>query len=709
MKWDKPPIDTGAVRELSKRFGTDLLTSAILVRRGVTGGDQLPYYLERDLRYLHSPFLFSDMPDVVERIQQAVQEQEHVLVFGDRDVDGITSTAVMVTTLREMGLDPQWRVPQGDDPYGLSMSAVEEFAAADGTLIITVDSGITNVEEIHAAAAAGIDTIVIDHHNPQEQLPPAVAIINPKVGDEYPFDGLCACAVTAKVRQALALGRTELWGDLVTLINARPANDDTVMVDALMIENGIEVDRISEALVPGVASLATSRLHDFLVGRKLICYDEPLQRRLLEQGLGGGVDVMMLDLAEEVGNLFPAMRGRSLLQIGDSSRMARYQGSAATEEIDVLAALYQTAVDQRFPLIRAAVESVIDLVAIASLADMMPALDENRMLIRAGLERLNSSPWPGLRALADRMDLTRRTIGSREISWNLSPAINATGRMGQPSLAVELLLSDDPAHMTELAAAVLELNKRRKASGDDAWKRVLPQADQAADRFGGNLIAVHEPAIERGVTGILAGRLCRRFNRPAAVLTTIDDAVIGSVRSARGFVATEFLGQFEDLLEKWGGHNEAAGFHLRDEQFPAFWSRLEELAAGIRLDDEREESLIIDAELPPRYLNPALEDLVRRFEPYGQAHPQLHFLARNMVLEDAQIMGRDQDHLRLTLAGGGYKWPAVFWGAAERLRRDFDLRDRLDVVFEFSKNYYNGQESVQLVILDLRRSGEQIA
>ncbi|HKK48599.1 MAG TPA: DHH family phosphoesterase, partial [Alkalispirochaeta sp.] len=233
MKWDKPPIDGAAVKELSSRYGTDLLTAAILVRRGITEGADLPYYLETDLRYLHSPFLFEDMPDAVERIRQAADEGEKVLVFGDRDVDGITSTAVMVSTLRDMGIAVEWRVPQGDDPYGLTMTAVEQFAATDGTLIITVDSGITNVEEIAAAAAAGIDTIVVDHHNPQDTLPPAVAIINPKVEESYPFDGLCACAVTAKVRQALAFGKTELFGELVTLINARPTND-TIVVDAIL-------------------------------------------------------------------------------------------------------------------------------------------------------------------------------------------------------------------------------------------------------------------------------------------------------------------------------------------------------------------------------------------------------------------------------------------------------------------------------------------
>ncbi len=706
MKWRKPPIDGVAVQELSSRYGTDLLTSAILVRRGVNDGSLMPYYLEDDTRYLHSPFLFEDMPDVVERIFQAREDGEKVLVFGDRDVDGITSTAVMVSTLREMGIDTRWEVPEGDAPYGLTMDSVQRFAAAAGTLIVTVDCGVVNNEEIAAAAEYGIDTIVVDHHNPQEHLPPAVSIINPKVGEGYPFEGLCGCALAGKVRQALAVGRTEIFGELVTLLNARPAND-TIIVEAISIENGIEVDRVTEALVPGVAALEASRLGEFLIGRKLICYDLPLQKRLLTEGLGSGVDIYMLDLAEQVREFFPSISGKSLLEMREGSRLARY-AAASAQEIDVLAALYQKVVEARFPSIRDALDSVIDLMAVATLADMMPLVDENRMLIRRGLQRLNEAPNRGLDALMRAVGISGRALVSRDIGWSLAPAINATGRMGTPSVAVELLLSDDEGRRHELAEQIDKLNRRRRKVGDEAWKAVLPRVREAMESLDGKLIAVHDEHVHRGVTGIIAGRLSRRFNLPATVLTSVEDVVVGSVRSARGFVATDFLRKFEDIFEKWGGHNEAAGFNLKAHRLDDFWNRLRTVLPELSLEAEREEEIEIDAELPPKYLNPEIEKVVRRFEPYGQGHPEIRFLARNMVLEDLQIIGKEQDHLRLLLSGGGYKWPAVFWSAAGRARADFDLRDRVDVVFEFSKNFYNGNETIQLVVVDMRRSDEQI-
>ncbi|MFA7565562.1 MAG: single-stranded-DNA-specific exonuclease RecJ [Alkalispirochaeta sp.] len=705
MKWHKPPVDAAEVKRISRRYGTDLLTSSILVRRNVTAAAALPYYLENDLQYLHDPFLFPDMVDVVERIDQARRENEKVLIFGDRDVDGITSTAVMVSTLRSLGLDPEWQVPEGDASYGLTVETVEDFAARSGTLIITVDCGITSVDEIARAVDLGIDTIVVDHHNPHEVLPPAVAIINPKVGDDYPFDGLCACAVCGKVRQALAVGSTEIFGELTTLLNVRPANQ-TVIVDAVMLEHGVEVDRVTEALVPGVARFETSRLQDFLVGRKLICYDEPLQKKLLREGLGSNVDIYMLDLAGYVGEHFPQLTGKSLLEMREGARITKY--SETTEEIDVLLALYQSVVARQFPQIRESLESVSDLVALASIADMMPIIDENRTLVRRGLERLNSNPHPGLAALITEAGYTGRNLVSRDIGWTIAPLINATGRMGTPSLAVQLLLSDDEQERKVLAAEIKQLNQERRRVGDSAWKAVHPQVDSSLERNGNKLIAIHEPTVHRGVTGIIAGRLSKRYNLPAAVLTTVDDIAIGSVRSARGFMATDFLGNFEDILEQWGGHNEAAGFNLSVDRLDRFWERLSTVALSISLGDEAEEEIEIDAELPSKYLTPELESIVNRFEPYGQSNPALRFLARKMVVEDLQIMGKEQDHLRLLLSGGGYKWPAVYWGAADKVKTEVDLRDRVDVVFEFTKNFYNGNETVQLIIVDLCRSEEQI-
>lgn len=704
MTWEKASLDKERVKEIVDRYNIDLLSASILVRRGVTESDEVLFFLEEDLQYAHNPFLFEEMEDVVERLLQAAEEEEKVLVFGDRDVDGITSTAVMVETLRELGLDPEWRVPMGDDSYGLSVELVEEFASRDGTLIVAVDCGTTNVAEIARGQELGVDTIVVDHHNPQDELPPAAAIINPKVGDRgYPFQGLCACGVTSKVRSALAFARTELFREQVCLLNLRPGND-TVIVDAIKLENLMEVDRISEALVPDLGDLEHSRLADFLLGQKLLVYDAPGQERLFRQVFGGSVEIHLFDLAPEIWDAFPVLRNKTLLQMRDSSRLAKYTEGELTE-VDTLAQLYRAFVMRRFPQIKDAYRSVADLVAIGTLADMMPLRNENRILVREGLRKLNVDPSPPIRTLLEKQNLLGKPINTKVIGWQIAPVINASGRMGEPDTAVRLLLSRDEDERRELADRVVSLNRKRKKVGEEAWRRVLPKADESFKELEERLILVHDNDVHRGVTGIIAGRLSRQFRAPAAVVTAVDSGLVGSIRSVRGFGATEFLRQFEDIFRDWGGHDAAAGFNLAVEDLPTFMGRVRDAAKSIRLD-EAVETIQVDAELPDKYMSPNLEELIARFEPYGMENPIIRFLKRGMAVEEIEFIGKEQNHLRLLLRGGKYKWPSVYWNAAERVNRDFSLGDSVDVVFELDKNHYNGQVTLQLSVVDMAREGQ---
>ncbi|MFW6249975.1 MAG: single-stranded-DNA-specific exonuclease RecJ [Alkalispirochaetaceae bacterium] len=704
MTWEKASLDKERVKEIVDRYNLDLLSASILVRRGVTESDEVLFYLEEDLQYAHNPFLFEEMEDAVERLLQAAEEEERVLVFGDRDVDGITSTAVMVETLRELGLEPEWKVPMGDDSYGLSMELVEEFASRDGTLIVAVDCGTTNVAEIARARELGVDTIVVDHHNPQDELPPATAIINPKVGDGgYPFQGLCACGVTSKVRSALAFARTDLFREQVCLLNLRPGND-TVIVDAIKLENLIEVDRISEALVPELGDLEHSRLADFLLGQKLLVYDAPGQERLFRQVFGSGVEIHLFDLAPEIWDAFPVLRNKTLLRMRDSSRLAKYT-EGELSEVDTLAQLYRAFVMRRFPQIKEAYRSVADLVAIGTLADMMPLRNENRILVREGLRKLNVEPSPPIRTLLEKQNLLGKPISTKAIGWQIAPVINASGRMGEPETAVRLLLSRDESERRELADRVVSLNRKRKKVGEDAWRRVLPKANESFMELEERLILVHDNDVHRGVTGIIAGRLSRQFRAPAAVVTAVESGLVGSMRSVRGFGATEFLRQFEDIFIDWGGHDAAAGFNLAAENLPAFLGRIRDAAKRIRLD-EAVETIQVDAELPDRYMSPDLEELIARFEPYGIENPIIRFLKRGMAVEEIEFIGKEQNHLRLLLRGGSYKWPSVYWNAAERVNRDFALGDSVDVVFELDKNHFNGQVTLQLSVVDMAREGE---
>ena len=704
MKWVKEPIDAATVRIISERYGIEKLAASILLRRGITDPSEIQFYLEDDLKIPHNPFLFEGMGDAVERIMTAKAEGEHVLVFGDRDVDGITSITLLVETLAELGLNVDWKLPMGDDPYGITRNCIDDFSASDGTLLITVDCGISSIDEITYAAELGIDTIIIDHHNPQEQLPPAVAIINPKLpGSGYPFAGLCGCALSSKVRWALTFAQTDFYNQPVCLLNVRPGNE-TLILEAVKLENLVEVDRLIENVVPGMVDLDRTRIVPFLQGQQILVYDAPSQEAMLRRIFGPNVEIGLLDIAPEVWKLFPALKERSLIKMRPDTRLARY-ADRVPEEIDVLVGLFSTFVYRRIPNLIEHFELALDLVALGTVADMMPMCNENRLLVRAGLRVLATTSRPGLRELLVRAGLAGREISAKDVGWNLAPIINASGRMGEPDKAVRLLLSKDAGEIGQLISAVTTLNETRRKTGDEAWDRILPQAYKSFESYESRFVMVSDDSVHRGITGIIAGRLARMFNVPAAVVARLPEKAVGSIRSARGFPVTDFLARFDDIFVDWGGHDSAGGFHMEVDRWDQFNERLTDLVSRFELEAETEEQVTVDAELPHEFLTMKLFDLQKLFSPSGQESAELTFLAREMEITQLDLVGRDnQKHVKFLFDSGSVKWPALFWNAADRVGRDFTATDRLDVVFHLSKNYYQGRESPQLLVIDVRRA-----
>ncbi len=707
MNWEKKEVAPETVRDLAAKYGCDLLTASILVRRGITSGDDIRFYLEDDPRHLRNPFELPGMEDAVDRILAAKDEGEKVLVFGDRDVDGITSTTLITSLLQEIGVDVAWRVPVGDEAYGLSLAAVEEFAAAYGTLIITVDCGISNLQEIDRAAELGVDVIVTDHHNPQAELPRALAIVNPKLASStYPFRDLAGCGVAYKLASALRFAlKSELYGQQICLLNTRPVNDAYV-VEAVRLRNLTVVDQLSETLVPGLAGIGQTRLLSFLSGQQIMVWDAALQKRTIVKIFGTGIEVNTFDIAPEIGKEIPSVAGKSLLRIRELSRIAKYD-EKATGELDVFVNLFVSFAHRREAFFTDADTADLQLAALGTMADLMPLRDENRIIVRAGLAALAQKPRPGIADILFKLGLAGRRIGASEVSWQLSPAINATGRMGQADTAVRLFLHQDPAERDRLAEAVVRMNEDRKKIGTDIWTIVEPLAAASLEALNGKLVLAYGEEIHRGVSGIMANRLVNRFKTPAVVVAfNGPDMATGSLRSTRGYDLRGLLEQCADLFIDWGGHDFAAGFSMYRKHWDTFLQRLTAASAAIELGaDDAGESVTVDAELPQSFLTPDLLKLVDRFEPYGEDNDQLMFLARGLRVTDLALMGKSEvKHVKLTLDAGKHKWPAVYWQAAEKVKREFDLEDTVDLVFRVGRNWFNGNEIPQFIVTDLKRS-----
>ncbi|MDC7225496.1 MAG: single-stranded-DNA-specific exonuclease RecJ [Spirochaetales bacterium] len=702
MVWNKKNISADKVREISGRFGIDLLPASIFVRRGITDFTKLKFYLEDDLQYLHSPFNFEEMEEIIDRIKLAASEGEKVKIFGDRDVDGITSTVLLYNELTSMGIEASWRLPEGDDPYGLTIQAVDEFREVDGSLLITVDCGISNYNEIKHAADLGIDTIVIDHHNSPEVLPPAYGIINPKMEDScYPFMHLAGCGVVSKVVWALRFSRLDLYNQEFCMLNIRPGNESYIL-EAVRVKNLVAGERITETLVPGMVDLANSRLLDFLQ-LQIIVYDAEPQKKMLQRIFGNNTDIHLVDAAPEIWKVFPSLQGKSLLKMRDGSRMVKYSQDSPGE-VDVFLNLFAAFIYKREESLSSGFEKELDLVALGTIADLMPLEDENRIIVKRGMQQIMKTQRPGLRTLLASRNLLAKTLSTTDIGWQLTPTINATGRMGVPSKAVELLLGTDAEEINRLTEEVGSLNRKRKKLGEDVWAKVLPSAKRSYQDLEAKLVIVADKSMNRGITGIIASRLASFFGVPAIAVSIMDDKAVGSVRSAMQINVKDFIAGASDLFIDYGGHDFAAGFSLKLSKFAEFTARIEQLAPKLKGADTAEASIKIDAELPPSYLNPDLIKTVEMFEPYGENNPPLIFLSRGVTIESMELMGKsEQKHLRLLFAAGKYKWPAVYWNAADRANRDFSRGDKVDIVFRLGRNYFMNKESLQLTVLDLEK------
>lgn len=708
--WIKKNITRADVGALYDKYGVNALTASILSRRGITEGSDVQFFLEDDLRFMHNPFLFSNMEDAVDRILQAKEEGEKVLIFGDRDVDGISSTALLYDYLTSIGIDVSWRLPGGTDPYGLNKNAVDDFEKIFGSLVITVDCGISNVEEIAYASGKGMDVIVIDHHTPPEILPSPAIIVNPKCEDSgYPFKDISGCAVVYKVVSALRFAESELYKNEIALLTAR-VEGEKCKIEVLKTQNLVEKDYLCET-VTGGKSIMETKLVDFLRGQQIFVWDEKATSSLLAQAFGSGADFNFMDLRPQVAKVdsLAPLASFSLEQLKSKSKLARYNPEQNTEIkgfFNIFVTFVNAQLLKQFPSYAKANERDLQLVALAALADIMPLKNENRIFIRHGIASMNKgNAREGLRELLSMQGLLGKRINATDLSWNINPALNATGRLGQPEIGLELFLEKDAGKRTEIARKIIEMNNERKALGSEGWNYAAMQAKESIEKYGGKLCVIIDERINRGVSGTIAGKLVNVYDIPAMAITFVDENAIGSMRSCRGFEVLSLLDKMSDLFVSYGGHAYAAGFTFKKERLNDFLAALDKFVPEIELSSSEAEQINIDAEIPSDYLKPDLLSIVDDFEPYGEENRELTFMSRSLRICDAAVIGKtERQHLKLTFDLGRTKWPAMYWGGAESLHRDFDKGDLVDVLYQVGRNCFNGVETPQLIITDIRKS-----
>lgn len=551
--WTISPCPHRVQAELAQSLGISELTASVLVRRGYSDPASAGAFLDGEMPP-HDPFLLGDMRVACERIRAAVAEGRRICVHGDYDVDGIAATTLAVLLLRELGAEVDWHLPSRfDEGYGVSSSTLGRLADEGCGLVLTVDCGITAVDEVAEAKARGLEVIVTDHHRPGATLPDC-PIVATRPSD-YPFPELCGTGVVYKLGQALF-----------------------------------------------------------------------------------GVD---------------------------------------------------SAIPKRH----------LDLVALATIADVVPLLDENRSMVIAGLRALARTQKIGLQALMRVAGVDPAAIDAGAVGFRLGPRINAAGRLGHPRAALELLLTDDPDDARRLANSLEDLNKERQAVEGRIVREAIAQVESWPEEHKQRrAYVVAGEDWHEGVIGIVASRLVERFNRPVVLIAGGEGDWKGSGRSIPSFDLHGGLGACSALLERWGGHRAAAGLSIKPENIPAFAEQFAEHAANLLLDEDLAPVTQVDAIVPRgRRLTLDLCVELARLAPFGLGNPAVTLLAAGCELDALATVGEGK-HLRFRVRRDGTDaGSAIAFGIGGRLD-SYRREGRWDVAFRLEENRWNGTVSPQLVV-----------
>jgi single-stranded-DNA-specific exonuclease len=534
--------------------GYSLLISQLLYNRGLSKLSHLESFIAADESLAGDPFLMPDVHNAVARIYKALLSGESIAVYGDFDTDGITATALVVQALSLLGGNVTPYIPHRlTEGYGLKTAALEKLQQQGISLVITVDCGITALNEVKKAKRKGLDIIITDHHTPSDNIPTANAIVNPRLsGSEYPFQELSGVGVALKLLQAL------------------------------------------------------------------------------------------------------------FLSMGKEKQL----------------------------------DTLMDLVALGTVADMMPVLGENRYLIKTGLEVINTSPRLGISEMMNQMKLSQSSIDTESISWVIAPRLNAAGRLEHAMSSYRLLMTDSPQEANELAVWLEQKNTERQKlttrALDIAKEHVMAQGIHPILITGDNEYPV-------GICGLVANRLADEFYRPAVVIRTGDRISSGSCRSIPEFNIIQALNQCGGLFLHFGGHAQAAGFTILTRNLPRLQQVLLESATqGLEGVDMRPR-LDIDAEVKLSDLGGDTYPMIQKLAPFGQGNPVPVFISRNVEVIETRTMGNGGEHLRFRFRQNGTTWDAVGFRLGSYLS---EVVSPLDIVYTLEIDSWNGQNTLRLNVID---------
>ncbi len=742
-RWTVAQTDKNRILDLKKGLHIPEFAAKILYNRGITNVYDAREYIYPHLLSLHSPFLFHDMEKAVERIIDGLEKQEGIIVFGDKDADGVTSTAILYRLLQRLGANVAYRVPENMENYGISRDVVAWAVHQGFKLMITVDCGITAVEEAAYAKSLGMDVIITDHHEPHENLPDVYAIINPKVkSDGYPFPFLCGAGTVYKLAQALTerLDLTDYYNDEIVFFDLEttgfnPDEDDIIEIGAVKVKNGVIIDefqrliRYEKPLKANIVNITNitdtllkekgvERLQAFkdfldfignrkLIGHNIINFDIPMLEHSLKRYLNMTINNPAEDTLKISKVALKKVKNHKLLTVAEYLGCNVDPGTLhrAVADAKVCAEIYRRLIVGKSAKIVELQKEFLPLAAIGTIADIMPLTDENRIIVKNGLKLMPYAAI-GLITLLRKTKLDINSLTAKEISWNISPLLNSPGRMGEASLSVELLISSHIHEAEELANNLIEKNNARK---DIVTEKLDTAMNLIRDKelYKNGILVIDSKDIPRGITGLIANHISSEFNMPAVVISSENGKESsGSVRVHDHINVVKMLSSMSELFNQFGGHKAAGGFTLATDKIPLFKEKLEAYAKNNNEENELNEihsDLSLDSFEELNLSN--LRYLQNILEPVGNANPTAVILFKNIRFVSRRWIGKEQNHLLSTIESAGIRISLIAWNA--KIYEDLLANNsEFDIMASPEINRFQGNEEPRLLLIDIRPSGQ---
>lgn len=717
-KWvvKTPPAEI--VDEIMRRLNVSRPAAAVLVNRGISSFKEAEIFLYPDLYNLTNPFLLSDIDKAIDRIRIAIDKKEKILVYGDRDVDGVTSISVMVRTLRSLGADPVWYIPS-DEGYGVHNEIIERYAKEGISLIITVDCGISAFNEVEYAKQFGIDFVITDHHElSSTAMPEAVAVVNPKRPDsKYPFIDLAGCSVSFKVSEALMLSFGKYYNEEMIAVEIDVTGHNLEIseihaIGAIKIKNGLIIDKFSADITnnENQDKEVFEKVMDFVGERRFIIQNAEINlgflNRYIKKYFNKHITNQSIDVLKLASQHYPS-NINSISTLAAAMKLKTVQINNIIDKAYLVFEVFRrfdNISDLRMNFFK---NSHLDVISLGTIADIMPLIDENRIMVKQGLQALNKSKKVGIQVLLERCINKNKVsdLSTKAVSWNITPILNAAGRRGRADLSAELLLTEDVHKANKLLDEIMQLNSERKELQAENLEKFLPLLKAQCDLENDKIFLVTATGLEHGVTGIIASQIMRQYKRPTILLIIEGEEAMGAARSVDGFDIVAALDKMKDILTKYGGHSRAAGLTMPVDKLEEFRSRLKEIGEKEISPELLVPTVEIDYELQMSEINFDLLNELSNMEPYGMGNPYPIFCLRKVKIKEHSKVGNNGDHLRLKIEKNhsGSSIAAVGWGLGS-IDDDLDEYTEVDIAVQLEINVWQDKQSIQFSIQDIRLS-----